>query len=316
MRKENTVNQPKKTIITSAITGSGLSPTMSPYLPYTPDDIVKQAIDAAHTGAAIVHLHARRPEDGRPTYDLKVWMQYLSRIKEGCDAIINMSTGGTGTVEERLGAVLHARPEIATIAVSSMSYGLFKKAAGFKDWKFEWEKEIYGPKSYERVPTRTFTEVDRTIDLLCEKDITIEFECYDLGHLYVLAYFLEKKKFQRPFMVQFITGILGGSPSDIEHLLHLKRSAEQALAGYNYELCLQGTQRNNMQTATYSGMMGYNVRVGQEDNLFDPQGVPYKSNAEQISRLRRIFDALNIEIATPDEARKRLGTRGKNNQGF
>jgi uncharacterized protein (DUF849 family) len=309
------MTQSRKSIITCAITGATLSPSMSPYLPYTSDQIVQQAIDAAHVGAAIVHLHARRPEDGRPTSDFSVWMQYLPRIKAGCDAIINMSTGGAGIVEERLASTLGAQPEMATINVSSMTYGLFKKAEGFTNWKFDWEKELYGPKSYQRVAERKISDVDRMIDLLTEKGITIEFECYDVGHIYVLAYLIEKKKFNRPYMLQFITGILGGSPSDIEHLLHMKRSAEQVL-GYDYELCLQGTQRNNMQTATYAGMLRANVRVGQEDNLFDARGVPYKSNAEQVSKIRRIFDELSIEIATPEEARKRLGTRGKNAQGF
>lgn len=313
--------KPKKrpSIITCSVTGSSFSPSMSPYLPYTPDDIVQQGIDAAHAGAAILHLHARRPEDGRPTADPKVWMQYLPRLKEGCDAIINMTTGGVGTVEERLAAITLARPEMATIIVGSMTYGLFKKAEGFKDWKFDWEKEFFGPKAYERVPVRTIADVDRMIDVLTDQGVTIEFECYDLGHLYILTYLLEKKKFDRPFMLQFITGILGGSPSDIEHLLHLKRSADEALhdLGYNdYELCLQGTQRNNMQTATFSAMLGCNVRVGQEDNLFDARGVPYKSNAEQVCKIRSIFDELQIDVASAEDARKRLGTMGKNNQGF
>ncbi len=309
------MSEKRSTIITCAITGATLSPSMSPYLPYTPDQIVEQAIDAAKAGAAIVHLHARRPEDGKPTSDLGVWMQYLPRIKAGCDAIINMSTGGAGTVEERLGSALKAHPEMATINVASMSYGLFKKAEGFSTWKFEWEKEYYGPKAYERVPVRTIADVNRMIDLLTDQGITIEFECYDVGHIYVLAYLLEKKKFSRPFMLQFITGILGGSPSEVEHLLHMKRSAEQAL-GTNYELCLQGTKKNNMQTAVYAGMWGHNARVGQEDNLFDSRGVPYKSNAEQVTKLRRIFEELYIDIATPEEARKRLGTKGKANQNF
>jgi len=305
----------KKSIITCAITGATLSPSMSPYLPYTPDQIVQQAIDASHAGAAIIHLHARRPADGCPTNDPSVWMQYLPRVKAGCDSIINMSTGGGGGPEERLKPVLTAQPEMATINVSSMTYGMFKKAEGFSNWKFDWEKDFYGPKSYSVVAENKISDVDRMIDLLTDKGITIEFECYDVGHIYVLAYLIEKKKFTRPYMLQFITGILGGSPSDIEHLLHMKRSAEQAL-GHDYELCLQGTQRNNMQTATIAGMLGANVRVGQEDNLFDARGVPYKSNAEQVTTIRRIFDELHIDIATPEEARKRLGTRGKNAQGF
>jgi uncharacterized protein (DUF849 family) len=306
---------PRKSIITCAITGATLSPSMSPYLPYTPDQIVQQAIDAAHAGAAIIHLHARRPADGCPTNDPNVWMQYLPRVKAGCDAIINMSTGGGGTPEERLKPVLTAQPEMATINVSSMTYGMFKKAEGFSNWKFDWEKDFYGPKSYSVIAENKISDVDRMIDLLSDKGIAIEFECYDVGHIYVLAYLIEKKKFNRPYMLQFITGILGGSPSDIEHLLHMKRSAEQVL-GHEFELCMQGTKGNNMQTATYAGMLGANARVGQEDNLFDARGLPYKSNAEQVTKLRRIFDELSIDIATSEEARKRLGTKGKNNQAF
>ncbi len=305
----------KKSIITCAITGATLSPSMSPYLPYTPDQVVQQALDASKAGAAVIHLHARRPEDGCPTNDPNVWMQYLPRVKAGCDSIINMSTGGGGTPEERLKPVLMAQPEMATINVSSMTYGMFKKAEGFSNWKFEWEKDFYGPKSYSVIADNRISDVDRMIDLLTERGITIEFECYDVGHIYVLAYLIEKKKFDRPFMLQFITGILGGSPSEVEHLLHMKRSAEQAL-GTNYELCLQGTKKNNMQTAVYAGMWGHNARVGQEDNLFDSRGVPYKSNAEQVTKLRRIFEELYIDIATPEEARKRLGTKGKANQNF
>jgi 3,5-dioxohexanoate:acetyl-CoA acetone transferase len=314
-KKENKMPETKKSIITCAVTGAALSPSMSPYLPYTPDQIVEQAIDAAQAGAAIVHLHARRPEDGCPTNDLSVWMQYLPRIKSGCDAIINMSIGGGGTLEQRLEPVLHAQPEMATVNVSSMTYGLFKKAEGFREWKFDWEKEYYGPKSYSVIAENRISDVDRMIDVLSERGIIIEFECYDVGHIYVLAYLLKKKEFDYPFMLQFITGILGGIPSDIEHLLHMKRSADQ-LFGRDYELCIQGTQQNSMQTATVSGLLGANVRVGQEDSLFDLLGNLYKSNADQVNKLKRIFTELNIGIATPGEARKRLGTKGKDAQAF
>lgn len=300
----------KKVIITCAITGSTLSPSMSPYLPVTPDELVEQSVAGAEAGASIVHLHARMPDDGRPTNDYEIWEQFIPRIRQKSDVIINMSTGGGATAEKRVEASLRLKPEIATIVVSSMNYGRFKKAEGITDFKYEWEREFYGPSAYDAITQNSFAKIDRMIDLLTERDIAIEFECYDVGHLYVLEHHLKNKKnVKRPIIAQFLTGILGGIPSDIDHLVHMRTTAER-LFGNDLELFAHGTLHNSMRTAAYGGMMGLNVRVGQEDNLFERPGVLFKSNAEQVAKIRRIFEELNIEVASTAEARVRLGLTG------
>ncbi len=300
------MRQAKKVIITCAITGSTLSPSMSPHLPVTPDELVEQSIAAAEAGAAIVHLHARMPADGRPTNDHEIWEQFVPRIRKNCDVIVNMSTGGGATAEKRVDAAVRLKPEIATVVVSSMNYGRFKKAEGFTDFKYEWEKEFYGPAAYDLITQNSFAKIDRMIDLLTEHGVAIEFEAYDVGHLYVLEHHLRNRKnVKRPYIIQFLTGILGGIQSDCDHIVHMRTTAER-LFGDEIELFTHGTLHNSMRTATYGGLMGLNVRVGQEDNLFERPGLPFKSNAAQITKVRRIFEELNIEVASAQEARARL----------
>ncbi len=307
----------RNVIITCAVNGGTLSPTFSPYIPLTVEDTVNQAIAASKAGAAVIHLHARRPEDGRPTADLGIWKEILSGIKNGCDSVLNMTTGGAPgmSVEERLGPVLAMSPEMATVNVGSMNYGLFKKSEGITSWKYDWEKEFFGPRAHGLVSDNKFNDVDRMIDMVTERDIAIEFECFDVGHIYIVAHHVEKKKFKRKFLLQFITGILGGIPSDFEHLLHMKRSADD-IFGEDYELCIQGTQMGNMRSATLAGLVGANVRIGLEDNVVDRPGVLFKSNEEQVSKISRILGELNIGIAGPAEARQRLGAKGKDKQNF
>jgi uncharacterized protein (DUF849 family) len=302
----------KKVIITCAVTGSGLTPSMSPYLPITPEEIAAQSIEAVAAGASIIHLHARDPADGRPTGALDVWRRIVPRIRERSDAIINMSASLGATAEERVEASLDLRPDIATVIVSSMNYGRFKKAhdQGIDEFKHEWEKELFGPSSYSVVTQNTFAKIDRMIDVLTEHGIAIEFEAYDVGHLYVLEHHLKNRaNIKRPVILQFLTGILGGIPSDIDHLLHMKRTAER-LFGDSVELFTHGTGPHNMRAATYGALMGTNIRVGQEDNLLERPGVLFKSNAEQVAKIRRILDEFAIEVATPTEARARLGLAG------
>ena len=299
----------QKTIITCAATGASLSPSMSPYLPVTPEEIAGQSVDAARAGAAIIHLHARNPY-GSPTNDTGIWREIVTGIRDGCDAIINMSASLGKTPEDRLSAVLDLRPDIATVIVGSMNYGLFRKAEnqGVSTFDTEWEKEAFGPSSYEIRSDNTFAKIGRMLDILIDADLGIEFECYDVGHLYILDYHLSKKDVKRPIILQFLTGILGGIPSHIQHLVHMKTTAEQ-LFGSDLQLFTHGTGLTNIRTATAGGLMGTHIRVGQEDNLFDKPGVPFTSNAAQIERMCAIFDALNIEIATVSEAREilRLG---------
>jgi uncharacterized protein (DUF849 family) len=303
-----TMSAQQTVMITCAATGSTLSPSMSPHLPVTPEEIATQSIEAAKAGAAIIHVHARDPKDGRPTNDPEVWRQFIPRIRENCDAIINMSASMGNTAEDRVDAVLKLRPDIATVIVGSMNYGRFKKAIdqGVTTFKYDWEKEFYGPASHAIVTQNTFAKIDRMIDILIDNDIAMEFECYDVGHLYILDHHLQKKKLKGPLIVQFLTGILGGIPSDIDHLLHLKRTSER-LFGDDVVLFTHGTGPHNMRAAAYGGLIGTNIRVGQEDNVTERPGRLFKSNAEQIEKIKRILDEFDIGVMTATEARQRLG---------
>lgn len=297
----------RKTIITAAITGASLSPSMSPYLPISPRDIADQSVDAVMAGAAIVHLHARNP-DGSPTNDPAIWNQFVPIIKQRSHAIINMSASLGPTAEKRLEAVLTERPDVATVIVGSMNYGLFRKAQNQRvsDFKLDWEKAAFGPGAYEIVTDNNFAKIARMIDILVDEDIAMEFEAYDVGHLYILEHHLNRKpNIKRPIILQFLTGILGGITSEIDHLLHLKRTAER-LFGNDVELFTHGTGTGNIKAAVQGALMGTHVRVGQEDNLFDTGHVPFKSNAAQVAKVVRVLNEFGIEIASPSEAREIL----------
>jgi len=294
-------------MITCAATGASLSPSMSPYLPVKPTEIVAQSLEAAKAGASIIHLHARNPEDGRPTNDTGVWREIVPEIRKQSDVIINMSASLGNSVEDRLSAVIALRPEIATVIVGSMNYGLFRKHQnqGSPELKLDWEKKSFGPDSYKIITNNDFDKIDRTIATLIDHDIGMEFECYDVGHIYILEHHLKKHKVKKPIIVQFLTGILGGIPSDIDHLLHMKRTTER-LFGEDCEIFTHGTGLTNIRSAVYGGMMGTSIRVGQEDNLFDRLGKPFKSNAEQVRKVSTIFEEMNIGVASVAEARQRL----------
>ncbi len=302
------ITQQRPVIITCAVTGSTLSPSMSPHLPVTAEEMVTQSVAAARAGAAILHFHARDPKDGRPTNDPAVWQGFLPRIRQDCDAIINMSCSMGETAEERASAARVMRPEIATVIVGSINYGRFQKALdqGITEFRHDWEREFYGPKSHHIVTQNTFAKIGRLIDIFLEMDVLMEFECYDVGHLSILEHHLRTRKLKRPLIVQFLTGILGGIPSDIDHLLHLKRTTER-LFGTETEIFTHGTGPDNMRAAAYGALMGTNIRVGQEDNLTERPGVLYRSNAEQVAKIRRILHEFDIPVATPAEARARLG---------
>jgi uncharacterized protein (DUF849 family) len=300
----------QKTIITAAITGASLTPSMSPYLPVSPAEIAEQSIAAAKAGAAIVHLHARNP-DGSPTNDPAVWHQFTPVIRESSDVIINFSASLGPTAEKRLEAVVTERPEIATVIVGSMNYGLFRKGInqGMKpeDFKLAWEKEAFGPRAYEIVTDNNFAKIGRMIDMLVDMDIGMEFEAYDVGHLYIVEHHLNRKpSIKRPIILQFLTGILGGITSEIDHLLHLKRTSER-LFGDTVQLFTHGTGTGNIKAAVQGALMGTHIRVGQEDNLFDVGHVPFRSNAAQVEKVKRILGEFGMEFATPAEARKILG---------
>lgn len=298
-----------KSIITCAATGASLSKAMSPNLPVTPKEIAEQSIAAAKAGASIIHLHARE-NDGKPTNATPVWKEFITEIRKNTDAIINMSASLGPTAEDRLSAVLALRPEIATVIVGSMNYGLFRKVKnqGSPEFKLDWEKEHYGAKSYSIVTNNSFEKIDKMIEVLIKEDIGIEFECYDVGHLYILEHHLNKHKVKKPVILQFLTGILGGIPSDVPHLVHMKETAERLFGrhGDTLQLFIHGTGTGNIRAATAGGLLGTHIRVGQEDNLFDKPGVPFASNAAQIERMTALFKLLNIEVASVAEARAML----------
>jgi uncharacterized protein (DUF849 family) len=299
-----------KTIITAAITGASLTPSMSPYLPVSPDEIAQQSIDAANAGAAIVHLHARNP-DGSPTNDPAVWRAFTPVIRRNSDVIINFSASLGPTAEKRLEAVAAERPEIATVIVGSMNYGLFRKGInqGMKaeDFKLAWEQEAFGEKAYEIVTDNNFAKIARMVDMLVDMDIAMEFEAYDVGHLFILEHHLNRKPaIRRPIILQFLTGILGGIPSEIDHLLHMKRTSER-LFGDEVQLFTHGTGTGNIKAAVQGALMGTHIRVGQEDNLFDIGHKPFKSNAAQVEKAKRILSEFGIDFATPSDARQILG---------
>ncbi|MGA3306628.1 MAG: 3-keto-5-aminohexanoate cleavage protein [Stellaceae bacterium] len=300
-----------KVIITCAVTGSIHTPTMSPHLPLTPDEVAKQAIEAAEAGAAILHLHARDPKDGRPTPDPAVFMQFLPRIKQACDAVINITTGGghNMTVEERLAAPMKASPEMCSLNMGSMNFGLYPMLNRYKEFKFDWEPK-YLEMTRDFIFKNTFKDIERILKDLGEGHGTrFEFECYDVGHLYTLAHFLDRKLVKPPLFVQTIFGILGGIGADPDNLSHMKRIADK-LFGDQYYWSILAAGRHQLPLITMGAIMGGNVRVGLEDSLYIGKGKLAQSNAEQVRRIRLILENLSLEIATAKEAREMLSLKG------
>jgi len=306
-----------KVIITCAVTGGIHTPTMSDALPYKPEDIASQAIDAARAGAAILHLHARDPKDGRPTPDPDVFMQFLPRIKEATDAVINVTTGGglNMTVEQRLAAPLIAKPEMCSLNMGSMNFGIYPMADRYKNWKFDWE-ESYLRNTDDFIFRNTFRDIERILKMLGEEHGTrFEHECYDVGHLYNVAHFVDRGLLKPPFFVQMIFGILGGIGAELDNLLFMKRTADK-LFGDDYRWSVLAAGRHQMNFATQAALLGGSVRVGLEDSLYIGKGTLAASNAEQVAKVRGIVESLGLEVATPDEARAMLGLKGAANVGF
>ncbi len=306
-----------KVIISVAITGGIHTPTMSDALPITPDQIADQAIAAAQAGAAILHLHARDPIDGRPTPDPKVFMDFLPRIKQSTNAVVNITTGGglNMTVDQRLQAPLAARPEMCSLNMGSMNFGIFPLAERHKTWKHSWE-EPYLRGTDDFIFRNTFRDIARILKELGEAHGTrFEHECYDVGHLYNLAHFVDKGAIKPPFFIQMIFGILGGIGADLRNLMFMKETADR-LFGDDYKWSVLAAGRHQMNFCTQAALMGGNVRVGLEDSLYIGKGKFARSNAEQVLKIRRIIEELGLEIATPDEARKILALKGGDNVGF
>jgi uncharacterized protein (DUF849 family) len=299
-----------KVIITCAVTGGIHTPTMSPYLPFTPADIAHQAIEAARAGASILHLHARNPADGRPTPDYNVFMQFVPEIAAATDAVLNFTTGGgmNMTMEDRLAAPLRLQPEMCSLNMGSMNFALFPLAERYTDWKYSWE-EPYLRNTEDFIFRNTFRDIARILELLGKGCGTrFEHECYDVGHLYNLSHFVDRKLIEPPFFVQTIFGILGGIAADWDNLGMMKRTADK-LFGTDYIWSVLAAGRHQTPFVTQSTMMGGHVRVGLEDNLFIGRGELATSNAQQVSKIRGIVEALGYEIATPGDVRQMLHLR-------
>ena len=306
-----------KVIITCAITGGIHTPSMSPALPYKPDDIATQAIEAAEAGAAILHLHARDPENGRPTPDPDVFMQFLPRIKQSTDAVINITTGGSlsMTVEERLAAPLKTAPEMCSLNMGSMNFAIHGLAEKERDWQFDWEKP-YLLSTDDFIFRNTFRDIERILKMLGEDHGTrFEHECYDVGHLYNLAHFVDRGLVKGPFFIQMIFGILGGIGASFENLIFMKETSDK-LFGDQYHWSVLAAGKWQMPMATQAAMMGGNVRVGLEDSLFIGRGKLAANNAEQVRKIRRIVEEMGLEIATPTEAREMLALKGGDRVNF
>lgn len=306
-----------KVIVSCAVTGSVHTPSMSPYLPITPAEIAEQAIGAATAGAAVLHLHARNPSDGRPSADPQLFMQFLPRIKEGTNAVVNITTGGGQgmALEDRLAAALTASPELASLNMGSMNFGLFPLLEKKMDFAHAWEPE-YIEASRNFIFRNTYGDIEYILDTLGKGHGTrFEFECYDTSHLYNLAHFLDRKLVTPPLFVQSIFGLLGGTGADTENLLHAKRLADK-LFGDDYRWSVMAAGRHQMPFVTMGAINGGNVRVGLEDSLYIGRGRLAKTNAEQVAHIRGILESLSLEIATPAEARQILALKGGDNVGF
>ncbi|MEX0923074.1 MAG: 3-keto-5-aminohexanoate cleavage protein [Rhodovibrionaceae bacterium] len=307
----------EKVIITCAVTGSIHTPSMSPHLPITPNEIAEQAIGAAEAGASILHLHARDPENGRPTPDPEVFMQFLPRIKQSTDAVVNISTGGGHgmSLEQRLAAALQASPEVTSLNMGSMNFGLFPILDKMQDFQHAWEPEFL-ENSRDFIFRNTFKDIEYILKHLGEeRGVRFEFECYDVGHLYTLAHFLERGLVKPPLFVQTIFGILGGIGADPENLMHMKRIADK-LFGEDYHWSVLAAGRHQLPFVTMAAINGGHVRVGLEDSLYIAKGELAESNAAQVAKIRRIVEDLSLEVATPTEARKMLNLKGADKVAF
>jgi uncharacterized protein (DUF849 family) len=310
------MSKPRKVIITCAVTGSIHTPSMSPHLPVTPDEIAEAAIGAAEAGASIIHLHARDPSDGRPTQDPDVFLRFLPRIKQATEAVVNITTGGgpTMTVDERMRPAAELKPEVASLNMGSMNFALFPMLDRFRDFAHDWER-AHLENSRDLVFKNTFQDIEKILGACCENGTRFEFECYDIGHLYNLAHCLDRGLVEPPLFVQSVFGILGGIGTHPEDLMHMRRTADR-LFGDAYRWSILGAGRFQIPLATIGAAMGANVRVGLEDNLWLGPGTLARSNAEQVRKVRQVLEGLSLEVATPAEARELLALKGGDLVGF
>ncbi len=306
----------RKTIITCAITGAIHTPSMSPHLPVTPEEIAQSAIEAAEAGAAIVHLHARNPENGRPDQSPEAFGKFLSTIRTRSNVVVNLTTGGAPsmTVAERVQPAAHFKPELASLNMGSMNFGLFPMLGRFHDFKHEWEPIVL-ENSRDLVFRNTFKDIEFVLSTLKDAGTRFEYECYDTAHLYNLAHFLDRKLVTPPLFVQTVFGILGGIGPHPDDVMHMKRTADR-LFGDDYVWSVLGAGRNQMPIAATAAAIGGNVRVGLEDSIWAGPGKLATSNAEQVRIARTLIEGLGLAVATPDEARSMLGLKGSGSVNF
>jgi uncharacterized protein (DUF849 family) len=306
----------RKVVITCAVTGSIHTPSMSPHLPVTPEDIAEAAIGAVEAGAAIVHLHARDPRDGRPDQSPERFAPFLKVIKQRTNGVINITTGGaaTMTIEERLKPVAEFRPEVASLNMGSMNFGLYPMLQRFKDFQHDWERP-YIEGSRDRVFKNTFADIEKILTTCADNGTRFEIECYDIGHLYTLAHFVDRGLVKAPFFVQSVFGILGGIGAHPEDVMHMRRTADR-LFGADYHWSVLGAGRNQMSIAAQALALGGNIRVGLEDSLWIGPGRLAASNAEQVAKARRLVEEVGLEVATPDDARAILALKGGDRVAF
>ena len=308
--------KPRKAIITCAITGSIHTPSMSPHLPVTAEEITASAVAAAEAGAAVIHLHARNEQDGRPDQTPEAFARFLPRIKQATDAVLNLTSGGSPfmSLDDRLKPGTTFRPELCSLNMGSMNFGFFPMLDRFTEFKHDWERDhLQGSKSV--VFKNSYADIEYAITTLGEGGAKFEFECYDISHLYNLAYFADKGIAKPPFLVQSIFGLMGGIGGHPEDVMHMKRTADR-LFGTDYEWSVLGAGRNQIPVATQAAAMGAHVRVGLEDSLWIGPGEMATSNAQQVAKVRGILENLGCSVATPAEAREILGLKGGDQVNF
>ena len=308
----------KPVIITCAPTGGIHTPSMSPHLPVTPAEIATASIEAAEAGASIIHLHARDPETGKPDPRPETFKQFLPVIKQSTDAVINVSTGGGlgMSIDERLSGATSASPEMASLNMGSMNFGIFPMLRKYTEFRHDWERPFL-EMTEDFIFPNTFKTIRYAIEKLGgEHGTKFEFECYDLGHLYNVKWFVDQGLIKPPFFVQMVFGILGGMGADLDNLIHLQKKADELFGPDNYEWSVLAAGRNQMPFATQSAMLGGNLRVGLEDSLYIGKGELATSNAQQVTRIREIIENLGLAVASPAEARERLALKGGGRVGF
>ncbi|MEQ8291326.1 MAG: 3-keto-5-aminohexanoate cleavage protein [Roseovarius sp.] len=307
---------PDKVIISCAVTGAIHTPTMTPHLPITPDEIAEAAIGAAEAGAAILHLHARDPETGKPDQSVEAFAGFLPRIKQATGAVVNITTGGSPymKVDERAAPAAHWQPEVASLNMGSMNFGFFPLLAKYKEFRHEWERE-HLENSRDLVFRNSFQDIEYVLETCYGNGTRFEFECYDISHLYNLAHFADRGLVKPPFFVQSVFGLLGGIGTHPEDVMHMKRTADR-LFGDDFRWSVLGAGKDQFRIATQAVSMGGNIRVGLEDSIWIERGKLAESNAQQVEKARRLVEGLGLKVATPDEAREMLALKGGDRVNF